>query len=437
MRRFFLLDGPLSAVDQHTCNHIFEHCIKGLLADKLVILVTHQLHLLSECDIVAIVKDCAMVYCGPYNDESISKHMSAAAAQIAVEGSHHHKTRDPKKKNKRRDSVREIPTGALTFADRAAAADRKVTLATYMGWIRQGTRVGVMMALLVLAGTQVVRIISDLFVREWTNNNKAPNQAYYVKAYAGYVAAFLVLLLLRGWSFFTLALRAASRLHNKMFAAVLRAPISFFTLTPMGPLLNCFSKQQDQVDETLPDAVHMGGIYLMILCTTIGVVISVIPYFALVLPLLVAMFVGMQWFQGTAAEYLKNRLAVTNPPIYAHVAESLSGILVVRAFDAEERFKKDNRKMINTNHRIVFGMDQLQCWAAFRLDLFASLLVLATAFFCVGLRTDIKGSSAGLAISNSLQMLVFLTLLVRAFTEARSQMNAVESILFLHEERRI
>ena len=42
----YLLDSPLSAVDQLTCSHIFHHCIKKMLGGKTVLLVTHQLHLL-------------------------------------------------------------------------------------------------------------------------------------------------------------------------------------------------------------------------------------------------------------------------------------------------------------------------------------------------------------------------------------------------------
>lgn len=39
----YLLDDPLSAVDSHVGQHIFESCIKGTLRGKTIILVTHQL----------------------------------------------------------------------------------------------------------------------------------------------------------------------------------------------------------------------------------------------------------------------------------------------------------------------------------------------------------------------------------------------------------
>lgn len=37
-----LLDNALSAVDHHTAQHIFEHCVKGIFRDKATILVTHN-----------------------------------------------------------------------------------------------------------------------------------------------------------------------------------------------------------------------------------------------------------------------------------------------------------------------------------------------------------------------------------------------------------
>ena len=43
----YLLDDPLSAVDSHVGQHIFESCIKGELSGKTIVLVTHQLQVRS------------------------------------------------------------------------------------------------------------------------------------------------------------------------------------------------------------------------------------------------------------------------------------------------------------------------------------------------------------------------------------------------------
>ena len=38
----YLLDDPLSAVDVHVATHLFDLCLKGFLAGKTILLVTHQ-----------------------------------------------------------------------------------------------------------------------------------------------------------------------------------------------------------------------------------------------------------------------------------------------------------------------------------------------------------------------------------------------------------
>ena len=48
----YFLDDPLSAVDAHVGQHIFQYCIKKTLGDKTRILVTHHVHLLPQCDLI-------------------------------------------------------------------------------------------------------------------------------------------------------------------------------------------------------------------------------------------------------------------------------------------------------------------------------------------------------------------------------------------------
>ena len=55
----YLLDDPLSAVDTAVARHLFDKCIRGLLKDHVVILVTHQLQFALEADKILALK---MVY---------------------------------------------------------------------------------------------------------------------------------------------------------------------------------------------------------------------------------------------------------------------------------------------------------------------------------------------------------------------------------------
>ena len=53
----YLLDDPLSAVDAHVGRHLFDRCIRGTLAGKTRVLVTHQLQYLPSADMVVVIAD--------------------------------------------------------------------------------------------------------------------------------------------------------------------------------------------------------------------------------------------------------------------------------------------------------------------------------------------------------------------------------------------
>jgi len=64
----YLLDDPLSAVDPEVANNIFEQCIEGVLKDKLVILVTHQLQFLARTQKILVIKDGKQSAYGDYEE---------------------------------------------------------------------------------------------------------------------------------------------------------------------------------------------------------------------------------------------------------------------------------------------------------------------------------------------------------------------------------
>jgi ABC-type multidrug transport system fused ATPase/permease subunit len=64
-----LLDDPLSAVDAHVGNHIFEHLLSrrtGLLRERTCLLVTHQLQFLPRCDFVVVMDNGRIKHAATY-----------------------------------------------------------------------------------------------------------------------------------------------------------------------------------------------------------------------------------------------------------------------------------------------------------------------------------------------------------------------------------
>ena len=68
----YLLDDPLSAVDAHVGEHLFNECILKELKGKTRVLVTHHVHLLPQCDYIIILEDGKIKANGTYNELSHS-----------------------------------------------------------------------------------------------------------------------------------------------------------------------------------------------------------------------------------------------------------------------------------------------------------------------------------------------------------------------------
>ncbi|KAG0033927.1 Canalicular multispecific organic anion transporter 2 [Podila clonocystis] len=66
----YLLDDPLSAVDAHVDQHLWEHLIgpTGLLKDKARVLATHGMNHLREADQIVVLKDGAITEQGHYSE---------------------------------------------------------------------------------------------------------------------------------------------------------------------------------------------------------------------------------------------------------------------------------------------------------------------------------------------------------------------------------
>ena len=70
-------------------------------------------------------------------------------------------------------------------------------------------------------------------------------------------------------------MNASRSLHNRMFAAILRAPMRFFDTNPSGRILNRFSKDMGAIDELLPKAM-MESIQIMLVMVGILAMISIV-----------------------------------------------------------------------------------------------------------------------------------------------------------------
>lgn len=132
-------------------------------------------------------------------------------------------------------------------------------------------------------------------------------------------------------------LRAARDLHNKLLKNTFRLPMSFFDTTPLGRILNRFSKDVDVIDNVLPMSMRF---WIMMFFNAVAVLIVITystPIFGSVIIPMGLMYYLIQKFYVATSRQLKRIESVTRSPIYTHFSETITGQSVIRAYGEEAR----------------------------------------------------------------------------------------------------
>ncbi|KAI8893994.1 P-loop containing nucleoside triphosphate hydrolase protein, partial [Globomyces pollinis-pini] len=293
-----------------------------------------------------------------------------------------------------------------------------------------GSVVTCVMALFFLV-VHAVRIGGDFWLRLWVPRVGNFSDATYVGVYGAFTAVFTIGAFYRGYIFTRVTSRKANELHDKLFDSAIHAPMSFYDTTPIARILSCFSKHQLHVDDTMLDAGLQAlqyfplGFYAFMLC------VVTVPWNFIPCIVIIFLGVGIIKISNPADMTTKNLEAVTKPPIYSHVTATLEGLMSIRSYHVEDRFDSLNLAKLDTNHEALFAMQNVKSFQALYLDVLSSFVIYFTALLLIFQR-DVPAidSVAGLALSNALQMLVFVQWTVRQWGDVETQMSSVGQLVY-------
>jgi ATP-binding cassette subfamily C (CFTR/MRP) protein 1 len=204
--------------------------------------------------------------------------------------------------------------------------------------------------------------------------------------------------------------------------------MSFFDQTPLGRILSRFSKDQENVDNSLTITLAQFFNYIFGAGATFVLVIAVTPWFIIpLIPMLIIYILFQQVFHKTTRE-VKRLDSLFRSPLYAHFSETLNGITTIRAFDDEARFLSDHMQKVDVTHRIFHTNVMLQRWIAVRLESMGVILMAFSAFFAVLARGQVEPALLALALTHSLQVTTTLSWSIRMSVELENIMNNYERL---------
>mmetsp|Transcript_9368 Transcript_9368/g.17259 ORF Transcript_9368/g.17259 Transcript_9368/m.17259 type:complete len:1422 (-) Transcript_9368:53-4318(-) len=437
-----ILDDPLSALDPGVASKVFEQCIAQLLKDRTRIVVTNQLNVLPKCDQVVVLATPVSGEPGHIVEQGRYSVLSRSGLEFSklissYSGGNHENHQADTKEASSNEAIAVVSSGnkGEELVEKEERQKGAVTFATYLFYIRAGG--GVCLAFVILLPMflmQFVNLGKQAVVTIWVDD--ALNENYslqvYLGAYGGSGALFFVITTAAIFFVSIFALRASRTLYNNLMLSIVRAPMSFFDVTPTGRILARFSKDLNFVDRAIPGIILM-FLFLVSSClVALGAIAFVTPLFLIMFPLLFPVYVLLLQYYRPTMRDLKRMDSISRSPIYSHYSESISGLTTIRAFNSSQSFETTNSNLVDVSIRAFYLLKFTELWIFLRLAMMgSSITIFAGSFAVYGATTGtLSPGLAGLSLTFAISITDMLGGVVRTISEVEAGFNAVERIKY-------
>ncbi|KAH9413433.1 Mrp-4p [Dermatophagoides pteronyssinus] len=444
-----LMDDPLSAVDSHVSKHIFNRVISnrtGLLKNRTRLLVTNNISLLPEFDQIIVLNHGTISETGTYselmsNSGKFSDFVREFASNEKQENELDSSTELHRSSSLSKDDP-STPIAKKSIDKKLIETERtetgEVKFSVYITYFRSLTCLWVLIILFGFIGMQTASVFSNVWLAIWSNDLisanitdneiQLRNHRLIVYGGLGFIQAFCVLIgaiaLANG------VVHSSRTLHRILMERIMRSPIQFFDTTPLGRIVNRFSKDIDTVDSTIPHTMRGWVIcFLQVISTFILIVIEINVFLLVAIPLLLFYYLIQKFYVATSRQ-LKRLESVTRSPIYSHFGETLSGVSTIRAYGCSKRFIQESNERVDTNQRCYFPSFIANRWLAIRLEFCGNMITFFAAAFSVLSRDKFQSQPgfAGLIMTYAMSVTQTLNWLIRMASEMETNVVSVERI---------
>jgi len=451
--RLLLLDDPLSAVDSHVGTHLFNEALAGEISNgKTRILVTHHVHILSRCDTVIVMENGTIKHQGSYENliaQGVDFTGAVDVSKIQEDGSEEadkstdvKSAVDKKKQAEGEDKVAQKKAGAaLVSKEEREIGD--VAIDAYVQYAKAGGLCIAILTILIQGLGRGFEVLSTFWLAIWAEKMREAEMSgtpftkqetsYYVTIFGVFGLLSVIGLGFRGIFLAMHRLKASVKLHDALTDTVLRAPISFFDVTPIGRVLNRFAADMDKLDLELTQTVSQGITTLFQVLGAIGAIIIATKGTFLVplIPLTFVYYYVQKWFRKTSTE-LQRVTNVANSPIFADFSQTLSGTSSIRAFGVQNGFFDKCKGSFDNMNASYILVQLASYWLALRLDIMGGAIGMFIGAVAVGTLDSefIPAGWLGIALSYSIEVTSYLKFGVQMIARLEADMSSVERILY-------
>ncbi|KAF9475019.1 multidrug resistance-associated ABC transporter [Pholiota conissans] len=434
--KIILLDDVFAALDVHTSTWIIEWCFKGdLVKDRTILLITHSIALASPVAkfIVSIGLDGSIKTQGTPIEDSLEHGIKLSAEaqhdrealELANDEYDASSSAPATKVNDGKLIVsEEISEGRVTWKSmklflKGLGGD--YPLFFYSVWIT---------AFLL---TDWVYAFQSWFLGYWgsqyeTHLPSEVNVFYYLGQYTLIITVMMIITTLSSIFFIFGSMRASRTINAVLVESILGSTLGWLDKTPTARMIARCTQDVQAVDGPIPQSFTALAEIAMILFTRIVVILIFAPVFFA--PGLAVAALGL--YLGNV--YLKAQLSVkremsnARSPLLAHFSASISGIISVRAYGAQNAFKEESLRRIDHYVRIARTSYNLGRWISLRIDLLGALFTISLASYLVYGGRPLGAANTGFTLNMCLDFTAMILWWVRILNDLEVQANSLERI---------
>lgn len=432
-----LLDDPLSAVDYDTEKNLCERLIFGDWKNKTRIIVTHRLEHLHLFDKIIFLHEGMILAQGSFGKiKKISKEFVAFYAE-------HTNNKGPNKtedilisKNVKKEKP-ENDAGRITEdEDREVGAVKKTIYLDYLKSLGgvDSKKCPWILFLLILGAIFVA--VAPLIQRSWlsyfSDHQKEWTAIMAIAIYGIIGIVVLIMSLLNNFFWLDRGIKAGKSMHDKMLHSVLKAPVRFFDSTPVGRIIQRFSRDVESVDVYLQWSFVSIVNCLLQITASVCLILVLMPLMILVIgPVLYVYYVVQKNYRAPARE-AKRFDSVARSPRYSHFKETLQGLVVIRSYSKEDWFVASFFDKLAESQKMFYTHYILNRWFSSRIPLIGGIISMSTA---VGITLSayygmMSAGNAGLVTLYSLSFWGYLNWGVRMFADIETRMTSIERLKY-------
>jgi len=405
-----LLDDPLAALDIHVSRKVCDRALKGLFTDRTVIITTHRYEALAVATRVYHLELGSLV---PGKGHELDHQSDGVETQTAVQ---------------------QNESAVGSFVEREERFTGKIQRSSVWAYFGEFFAHGYWCWLvLAFLGYESARISMDLFVVRATGSQLGLNS--FVLPYLGITAALCLMAFCRALAVNLRGVRVATRFHDRLLLGVVRAPLAFFDRTPRGRILNRFSRDIDQLDETVP-----GMTFEVAACSTAMVFqLGFFLYFNVytVIPIVfcaIAYFIAQAFYRPGAREALRLD-SITRSPIYSLLAESMQGLPIIRSYRSQQNFLRRIQQDLMLNARAYMTIVGCNRLVGVTIENCSVLIIASIVFLTLLDGSVVAPAMVALTLIYALNFNSLMNWLMRTASMLENGLTSAERIKFYADQQ--